>query len=84
MNLEDKVSSLSERVAVNEQSAKSAHARIDQLDQFMREEIRDLKADMKIVLGFLERSRGMVLVVTVGAGVIGWVINLVVGLVFHK
>lgn len=82
MTQDEKISLIQERVAVNENSTKSAHARIDQLDQFMREELKDLKTDMKTVLAFLERSKGMMIVITVGAGVIGWVIQLIVGLIF--
>lgn len=82
--MDEQLAQLRERVAVNEQSVKSAHARVDQLDKFMRDELKDLKADMKTVLGFLERSKGMVAVVTIGAGVIGWVINLIISMFFHK
>lgn len=93
--MEEQIIQLRERVAVNEQSTKSAHARIDQMDRLMRDDLKTLKEevkgdiksvadDMKIVLAVLERSKGMIAVITVISGFLGWIIQLVINSVFHK
>lgn len=93
--MEEQLIVLRERLAVNEQSTKAAHTRIDQMDRMMREDIKEFKTevkediksiadDMKIVLATLERSKGMIAVITVAAGVLGWIIQVVVHAMFNK
>ena len=93
--MSEELGNLRERVAVNENSTKSAHARVDALEKMMREDIKELKddfnkematlsSDMKIVLAFLERWKGMIAIITIGAGFFGWVVQQIIGMVFHK
>lgn len=93
--MSDELGNLRERVAVNEQSTKAAHTRMDAFEKLMRDDIKDLRKDfnseikavqddMKIVLAFLERWKGMIAIITIGAGFFGWLIQQAIALVFHK
>jgi len=85
--MSEEIGSLRERIAVNERDISTAHARIDKMESLMREEFKEFRDDMKAVLGFLERAKGMVVAVTMGvtmaAGVFAWLINLITKMLFN-
>lgn len=91
--MDEHLAQIRERVALTERSADTAHKRIDQLEKMVKDDLKEMKADiknemksmtddMKIVLAFIERSKGMVALVTVAAGVLGWVISILMKIVF--
>lgn len=80
---DDKLSYLQERIAVNEKATSAAHTRIDKMDEVMRGEIKGIREeikesikpiadDVKLLIGFMERWKGMVAVIIMVSGILAW------------
>lgn len=86
---EEKITLLQERVAVVETKANAAHSRIDKMEAFLRDDIRDLKSEIKQdmkkmesnledVVNFINRSKGMFAVIVLISGFIAWIIQKII------
>ncbi len=72
---------LIERVATLHSKVDAAHGRVDKMELFLSNELKDIKTDLKDVLGHINRSKGWaaasLLIASMGGGVVAFVIGLI-------
>jgi len=83
---EEKISYLQERVAVVENKVNTAHTRIDKMELLMRDDLKDIKHDIKenidalttkvnTLISFMDKWKAMAAIAILTCGVIGFIIQ---------
>lgn len=90
----NKITMLQERVAVVETKSSAAHARIDKMELMLRDDFKEIKEsikndmkevrdDVKSVVSFIDKSKGIIALITVVAGFLAWVFGKIFEIMFH-
>lgn len=83
---EEKISLLQERVAVVENKVSTAHTRIDKMELLMRDDLKEIKHDIKenidaltskvnVLISFMDKWKSMAAVAILACGAIGFIIQ---------
>lgn len=91
---EEKISLLQERVAVVENKVSTAHTRIDKMELLMRDDLKEIKHDIKenidsltnrvnTLIGLAERWKGMAAIAVLACGAVAFIIQTVLSTIFR-
>ena len=92
-DMEEKISYIQERVAVVENKVSAAHDRIDKMDSIMREDLKEIKHDIKenidsltskvnVLINLGERWKGMAAIGILTCGAVAFIIQTVLSTIF--
>ena len=73
---------VSEKIGVLTAKADAAHNRVDKLEVLIRDDLRELKADLKELNAYMHRSKGWAAAMIFAGGIVGGAITLVAQIIF--
>ena len=65
------MSDLSEKIGVLSAKADAAHSRIDKLEVLLRDDLKELKADLKSLNAYMHRGKGWAAAMIFISGIVG-------------
>lgn len=74
---------MQERVGAIDKAVTASHSRIDKLDQEIKESLKEMSLDLKIVVAHMNRSKGWGAAAMLGATIIGGILGALIKFLIH-